>query len=464
MGSRFKIWTIVALVLVATWINLPHVPAKIPEFSSRLHVFGKDITIPLVDKLSGYNLSQLTDRFPVRLGLDLQGGTELVLQTQMDKINPEDRDIALESSRQVIERRVNPQGVSEVLVQSSRFGEQRRIIVELPGVKDASQAAELIGRTAELEFRETHDDLSPQAAEATKSGLPLSTAQIYDAKPTGLTGKELKKAEVVFGQTQSKGGGPQIKLQFNDEGTKKFAEITKRNVGKPLVIFLDNDVLQAPVVQQEILDGSPIITGSFTPEEAKQIVTQLNAGALPVPISVLSSHTIPATLGAESIHRSIIAGLIGIVTVMIYMIANYGLYGLIADIALIIYTLLLMAIMRTGLFLIPPVTLTLAGIAGVILSIGMAVDANILIFERMKEEVHAGKKGPVVLTLGFNRAWSSIKDSNISSLITAFILYSFGTTVVKGFALTLAIGVLVSMFSAITVSRTILRLLPRFRK
>lgn len=393
--------------------------------------------------------------FPVKFGLDLQGGTELVLHTVMDKIAPEDRDNALESSRQVIERRVNAFGVSEAQVVSAKTGGDRRILVDLPGVSDASQAADLVGKTAQLDFREQPATLSAQEIEATKSGLPA----IYLFKDTGLTGADLKKAQVTFNASQNaaQAGSPQVSLQFNGDGAKKFSDITRRNVGKPLAIFLDNQLVEAPNVSQEIDGGNAVITGQFTSDQANKLAIELNAGALPVPVTILSQRSISPTLGKESVSKSLVAGVIGLSIVILYMAFYYGWIGLIADLALIIYTLFVFGIFKTGLFLIPPVTLTAAGIAGFILSIGMAVDANILIFERMKEERRWGRDSKKALELGFNRAWSSIRDSNISSLITASILYFFGTSLIKGFALTLGIGVLVSMFTAVVVSKTFLR-------
>lgn len=443
MRPRRLIWIIVILVLLAVFANLPALPVKLNFNNWPIRI----------DRIGG--------NFPLKLGLDLQGGTELILQTDMSKIGPADRDQALESARRVIERRVNLFGVSESIVQSSRVGDQRRILVQLPGVSDASAAASLVGTTAQLDFRETPASLSARESEATKSGVPL----IYFFKPTGLTGADLKSARVAYGQTNdiSTQGSPQIEIQFSGEGAKKFAEITKRNVRKPLCIFLDNQPIRdgCPIVEQEILGGRAVITGKFTADQAKQLATQLNAGALPVPITIIGQRTIGPEFGQESVARSVAAGAIGLFTVMAFMIAYYGLLGMIADLVLIIYTLFVLAIFRTGLFLIPPVTLTLAGIAGFILSVGMAVDANILIFERMKEEKRWGKSAREALALGFKRAWSSIRDSNVSSLMTAGILYYVGSGLVKGFAVTLAIGVIVSMFTAIIVTRTFLALLMK---
>ncbi|OGE29349.1 protein-export membrane protein SecD [Candidatus Daviesbacteria bacterium RIFCSPHIGHO2_01_FULL_40_11] len=438
MRPRVILWIILGLTFLALWVNIPPI-----EQAPTLKILGKKINFLGI--------------FPLKLGLDLQGGTELILETQMDKIGSEDRDSALESAKGVIERRVNLFGVSEALVQTSKLGEQRRILVELPGIKDASSAANLVGKTAQLDFRELPATLSAEEAEATKSGVPL----VLFAKPTGLTGADLKKAQVTFGSDQGARAGPQVAIEFTGEGSKKFAEITKRNINKPLAIFLDDEPVSAPTVQQEIAGGNAVITGQFTTEQAKNLSVQLNAGALPVPIKLISQHFIGPTLGQESVNKSLVAGIIGLLVVAVYMGAYYGILGLVADGALIIYTLLILSIFKTGLFILPPVTLTLAGIAGFILSIGMAVDANILIFERMKEEIRWGKNKTLALDLGFKRAWSSIWASNVSSLITAAILYGMGTSLVRGFAITLAIGVIVSMFTSYVVTRTFLRLLIR---
>ena len=434
MKPRVLLWLIIIITLISIAIDVPKLPT--------LRFLDKKISLP---------------SFPLKLGLDLQGGTELILETQMDKIAENNRDDALESAKQVIERRVNLYGVSEALVQTSKIGNQRRILVELPGLKDASAAANLVGKTAQLDFREMPATLSATEQEATKSGIPV----IFFAKPTGLTGANLTKAQVTFGGSRGLKAGPQVAIEFNSEGAKKFAEITKRNINKPLAIFLDEQPIEAPIVQQEIVGGNAVITGQFSVDQAKNIAIELNAGALPVPIKVLEQHSIGPTLGKESVSKSLLAGIIGLGIVMIYMVGYYGILGLIADSALVIYTILILAIFKTGFFILPPVTLTLAGIAGFILSIGMAVDANILIFERMKEELRWGKSKTLALDLGFKRAWVSIWTSNVSSLMTAAILYGMGSSVVRGFAVTLIIGVLVSMFTAIVVTRTFLKMIIR---
>lgn len=270
-------------------------------------------------------------------------------------------------------------------------------------------------------------------------------------KYTGLSGKQLTKSQVVFDPNTN---APQVKLEFNDEGKNLFAEITKRNVGKVVGIFLDGDPISLPTVQDAILDGNAVITGDFTIVEAKQLSQRLNAGALPVPIELINQQTVGASLGKNSLQKSLFAGLWGLICVSIYMIVYYRLKGIVAVAALLIYTSIVLAV-----FKLVPITLTLAGIAGFILSIGMAADANVLIFERMKEEKKAGRSGSVMIDEGFKRAWPSIRDGNASTLITCVILFWFGTSVIKGFALTLIIGVLLSMFSAITVSKMLLKLI-----
>lgn len=303
---------------------------------------------------------------------------------------------------------------------------------------------------------QTFDENGEQVEQVRASHILFRTRSETEAvtdpyTSTGLSGKQLDRSYVDFSSTT---GEPEVVLQFNDEGKNLFAEITERNVGKTVAIYLDGVPISTPVVQQAIPSGQAIITGNFNLEEAKQLVERLNAGALPIPISLLSQQTIDATLGQESIYKSLFAGIFGLILVAFFMIMYYRLPGVLAVIALIIYTLIILAIFKLW-----PVTLTLAGIAGFILSIGIAVDANILIFERTKEELRAGAPLPRAIESGFDRAWPSIRDSNISSIITSFILIWFGTSFIRGFAITLIIGILVSMFSAITISRTLLRVI-----
>ena len=269
---------------------------------------------------------------------------------------------------------------------------------------------------------------------------------------TGLTGKQLKRAQVTFDQTT---GQPQISLQFNDEGAKLFAAITGRNVGKPVAIFLDGSAISTPTVQQAIQGGQAVVTGNFSLDEAKLLAQRLNSGALPVPITLISQQNVGPSLGKTSIDKSLVAGMVGLALVALFMIIIYRLPGIISVGTLLFYTALILALFKTI-----PVTLTLAGIAGFILSIGMAVDANVLIFERLKEELRNGKPVRLAINDGFSRAWSSIRDGNLSTLITCVILYWFGSSLLKGFGLTLALGIGVSMFSAIVASRVVFELLP----
>jgi len=369
----------------------------------------------------------------LKLGLDLQGGTHLVYQADTSKVPGQNIDAAIRATRDNLERRINLLGVSEALIQTSQVGSDHRLIVELPGVKDVNQALAIIGQTAQLEFREP------------KSASPSAAS---DFVPTGLTGKDLRLAQVKFNNGQAVVG-----LDFTSEGTKKFSDITSRNIGRQVAIFLDNQIVSAPVVQNAISDGQAIITGSFSVDVAKQLAIELNAGALPIPIKIVEQRNIGATLGQQSISKSLLAAGVGLVVVWLFMLGNYGLKGLLANLALVVYILVSLSVVK-----LVPITLTLAGIAGLVLSVGMAVDANILIFERIKEELRWGRSPATAMELGFLRAWNSIRDSNISSLITAGILFWFGSGSVRGFALTLTVGILVSLFTSTTVTRTLLRL------
>lgn len=385
----------------------------------------------------------------VREGLDLQGGTHLVYGLDTTDINADDVDRAHRSVVEVIRRRVDAFGVSEPLIQQGSIGNQRTVVVELPGVTNVDDAKNLIGKTAQLSFWE-------QDPEGGTADVPIELGPGW--KKTELTGAELERADVDIQSAQTGGAGndPIVNLKFTARGAELFEQITARNVQKPVAIILDDKVISAPTVQQKISGGEAIITGVGEIKEARELAIQLNAGALPVPITVIEERNIGATLGADSIRRSLIAGVIGFILIALFMIALYRLAGVLAVIALTIYTLIAFA-----LFKFIPVTLTLAGIAGFILSIGMAVDANILIFERMREERRAGRSMRIAIDEGFRRAWTSVRDSNISSLITCLILFYFGSGLIRGFALTLTIGILVSMFTAITVTRTFLRLVLR---
>ena len=370
---------------------------------------------------------------PTKLGLDLVGGSRLVLEAQttetIAKITPD----MMDSLRFAIENRINKLGVAETIVQ--QIGD-KRLLVEIPNISDLEKAKAFLGETAALEFKEP--------------GPVVDGQQTWIA--TDLTGKDLSKALV----STSQNGQWVVDLRFNDEGTKKFGELTSRLVGKQMAIFFNGEMASAPVIREAIIGGNAQISGGdegFPYEEAKRMVDLLNAGALPVPAHVIEENVVGPTLGADSIEKSKFAGLVGLGFVMLFMIAYYRVPGLIADIALVCYSVILFALFKTI-----PVTLTLAGIAGFILSIGMAVDANILIFERTKEELRAGRTLFTAINAGFDRAFSSIFDSNMSTIITCIILYLLGTSVVKGFALTLALGVIVSMFSAITITKNIMHL------
>jgi len=367
------------------------------------------------------------------LGLDLQGGAQITYEADLSKIEKGEETEAISGVIDVIRSRIDALGVAEPVIQSTKIGVKSGVIVELPGITDVNQAIDLIGKTAQLDFR-------------TQKGQNFAE--------TDLTGADLSKAAVQFDQS----GNPEITLKFNSEGAKKFAKITKENIGKPVAIFLDEVPISIPTVQSEIRDGNAVITGQFTIQEAKKLVIQLNAGALPVPISIAEQRNVGASLGTDSIEKSLLAGLIGALLVIIFMISNYRLPGMIAALALTVYILILLAIIK-----LIPVTLTLAGIAGIILSVGMAVDANILIFERLKEELREGKTLGAAIETGFARAWTSIRDSNITTLLIALVLFWFGSGIVRGFAVTLSLGILISMFTAIVVTRSFLRTLVATR-
>jgi len=525
---RLKIAGIVVLAVLAGLVSYPQILKPVP---------------PVYD---------FFNRLQIKLGLDLQGGIDLEYKADVSKVDSAKISDAMQSTQDVIERRVNAFGVGEPLVQTAKSGDEYRVIVQLPGIKDIEEAKKRIGEAPSLEFKEQGvdpgiqqmlDSQNQQAlakakeilVEVKKGGnfeqlakdnsqdpgskdkggdldffkkgmmVPefdkvlfegnLKPGEVYPDlvetqygwhiikfieargegderevhaahiligkatidqypelgyKSTGLTGKNLQNVQVVFQQQGI--GEPQISLKFDEEGTKLFAELTKKNVGKPLAIFLDNQLKTAPTIQTEITNGEAVITGDFTVDEAKQLQRTINEGALPVPLSIVSQSSVEATLGMESLKKSLVAGVVGLVAVVIFMLFFYRFLGLVASLSLLIYTAIMIAIFKfTG------ITLTLSGIAGFVLSIGMAVDANILIFERTKEEIRNGRSIINSLDEGFKRAWTSIRDGNISSLLTAGILYLMGTGFVKGFAASLFIGVLVSMFTAVVITRTLLK-------
>lgn len=484
MSIRRKIWLTFAGIVILAALALTVVWPKGPDISYQ--DYYKELKF--------------------HLGLDLQGGVHLIYEADLSNIDPENYEDSMDGVRDVIERRVNIIGVSEPVVQTVKSDGNWRLIVELAGVTDVAEAIEMIGQTPYLDFRETEED---QVAEESENNEVLKEgeieeegegdeeqedlinteelriegegddAKLVDAegnpvdmeklqaqmdaqkaesgypgfKLTELSGQHLNQAQLQFDPNTNM---PVIALEFNEEGKNLFAEITERNIGKPVGIFLDGDPISIPMVQDSIRDGKAIISGDFTVDEAKQLAMRLNAGALPVPINLISQQTVGATLGQESVEKSFLAGIIGLVLVCLFMIAYYRLPGLLSVFALVLYALIVLA-----LFKLIPITLTLAGIAGFILSIGMAVDANVLIFERIKEELNEGNNLYSSVEEGFKHAWISIRDSNISTIITCVILAWFGVGILQGFAITLGIGVLVSMFSAITITRTLLRIFAR---
>ena len=392
-------------------------------------------------------------KFPFKLGLDLSGGTHLVYRADVSQVAATEVADSMSSLRDVIERRINIFGVSEpsIQVQDGGFSNQgeQRLIVDLPGVTEVSQAIDMIGQTPVLDFRtENPVKDAPQSASVGKDGNVVLDPYSSKYVKTDLTGRFLDKAVLEFNQNT---GEPIVSLQFNAEGSKLFEKITSENIGKTVAIFLDGSPISIPVVNEAITGGKAQISGNFKPAEAKTLVGRLNSGALPVPIELISTETIGPSLGAKATEAGVKAALIGFMAIAIFLIIWYRLPGMIAVVALSIYAVTMMAI-----FKLVPVTLTAAGIAGFIISIGIAVDANVLIFERIKEELRAGGNVADSMHNGFKRAWLSVRDSNISSIITAIILYWFGTTLIKGFALVFLIGVLVSMISAISITRLFL--------
>ncbi|MFA6383523.1 MAG: protein translocase subunit SecD [Parcubacteria group bacterium] len=532
-----KFISIIVLALVVGLISYPKAVSKIPP------VFN------------------VLNKLKINLGLDLQGGIHLEYKADISQIDGSKVDSAMQSLQDVIERRVNAFGVAEPTIYTTKSGTDRRLVVELAGIKDINQAKNLIKETPFLEFKKEGapdesqqipqdmlDKLNVQqkqkAADILKKALAgedfaqlakdnsedsgskdnggeydfvkkgsfvpeyeavifeknLKDGEIYPelvetqfgwhiikkievkgegnnqefksahiliakkANPapegptyvsTGLTGKNLQSAGVEFtsqGMTE-----PQIALKFDEEGTKLFADLTKENIGKTIAIYLDGVPLTTPVVNTEITNGSAVITGSFSVDEANNLAKRLNAGALPVPINLISQESVDASLGGISLQKSLMAGIIGLALVIIFMLAYYRFLGLIASLALLVYAGMMVAIFKLSALSPWQITLTLPGIAGFILSIGMAVDANILIFERTKEEVRRGRNILGAIDEGFKRAWTSIRDGNVSSIITAVILIEMGTGFVKGFAVTLVIGVLLSMFTAVVISRNLLK-------
>ncbi len=414
---------------------------------------------------------------PFKLGLDLAGGSHLVYEADVAGVDEAEVEEAMAVLKTVIERRVNIFGVSEPLVQveagSMITGDKaQRLVVELPGVTDINEAVRQIGETPVLEFKLVDEEaLLARELEATLAsttsengaGLVIdnvSTGNGTSSEPyiaTGLTGRYLADANLDFvGQSQGVSSGmPVVSLTFNDEGAALFEQITRDNVGRQLAIFLDGEMVSAPNINEPIAGGQAVISGGFTVDEAKLLAQNLKFGALPVPIELVSTQTIDATLGAGVLEKGIVAGLVGVLIVSLFMVLWYRAPGVVAVVALFVYVLCMLA-----LFQYVPVTLTAAGLAGFILSLGMAVDANVLVFERMKEELRRGQASHKAVQVGFARAWSAIRDGNVTSLLSAIILFWFGSSLVKGFALVFGLGIIVSMVTILLVSRTLLLTFP----
>lgn len=455
-----------------------------PQTENFLRIFKAVIALAIVVGAVFFiyqNATKDDATYPFKLGLDLAGGAHLVYEADTSGVDASEVPELMSVLRDVIERRINVFGVSEpvVYVESSSFvakEKKDRLVVELPGVTDVAAAVAEIGRTPLLEFKLIDEQAlsameSIEAIENTASGsVAVGNVNVNGEgfgdninpyKDTGLTGRYLESASLQFagGQTGQLANEPTVAIKFNSEGADLFAEITKANVGKQLAIFLDGEMLSAPRINEAIVGGTAVISGSFTPESARELAENLNFGALPVPIELSSTQTIDATLGKGVVSDSMQAGIVGFALISLFMILWYRVAGLVASIALIFYTSLSLVI-----FMMVPVTLTAAGLAGLVLSLGMAVDANVLIFERMKEEYRNGKTSREAAREGFRRAWTAIWDSNVTGLISAAILFWFGTSLIKGFALVLGIGIVISMLSAITFTRTLLVALPEVKR
>lgn len=413
--------------------------------------------------------SQISGYRPFKLGLDLSGGTYLLYKVDVSKIEPKQIPDVMSSLPGFIEKRISQKetagalGVLEASIHTETTslagsGQEYRVGVELPGVTDVKKAEGIIGKAPYLEFK--IEDPDYQAPDPSKP-ITIDASSIKDGKldlsaglggpgykSTELTGQYLANANLQFDQTTQ---APIVGLKFNAEGSKLFEKITGENVGKTIAIYLDGELIEAPRVNQKITGGSAVITGNFTPVTARTLVNNLNHGALPVPISPISTDVVGPTLGTQAIHAGILAGLIGLIAIAVLLIFWYRLPGVIAAATLGVYGIVMLA-----LFKLIPVTLTSAGIAGFIISLGMAVDANILIFERLREEMHSGKSIHDAIHDGFDRAWNAIRDGNISSIISAAALFFLGTTLIKGFAVTFGLGVIVSMAVVVLVSRTFL--------
>lgn len=426
-----KLGLLIIFVALAAAISWPKgVTIQIPK--AKVSFVKK---VPFVNVTRNGYLINYSKNINIKEGLDLQGGSHLVYSIDMSQIPDSERSSALSSLQKVIENRVNAFGVSEPTIYTSKSGSEYRLTVELAGIKDTNAAMDLIGKTAKLDFREVD-----------------ATGQ--DFQKTDLTGSDLTRATVAFDQSTNK---PYIAIEFNAEGAKKFEDITTRNVGKPLGIFLDDVYKSAPTVKQPIAGGKGQITGDYTYTEAKNLAIQLDAGRLPMPVSNIEQRTVEASLGQDSIHKSIVAGVIGILMVSLFMIVFYRIFGVFSTIGLGLYLVFTIA-----LFKLFSVTLTMGGVAGLILSIGMSMETDVLVFERIREEMRRGRDFAQASILGFKRAWTSIRDANaVSLIICALLIWAGGT--VRGFAIVLALGIVVGLATTFLGTRALIDSIVGFK-
>jgi preprotein translocase subunit SecD len=452
---RQSIGVILLSIIAFFYIYAKPANIAIDYFNNRIDQLSKWEQLPFKQRgfdqwLNQREIPKLPDNTFI-LGLDLQGGVRVVYDVDLNAVSEADRSQALDSLQKVVTKRVDSFGVSEPRIYLEE-GDTVRLVVELAGIENPEQAVKQIGQTPNLTFYQARPaDETQQLLEQFQAGNFDNFQNPYFREPAVLTGKNIKTAQVIFDpQTQQ----PQVAVSFDDEGKQRFADFTKNNIGEILYILLDGDVISAPRINQEIPNGQATISGDFTAASAKELVDGLNAGALPVPITIASQQTVEASLGIESLYQSIRAGAVGLLLVAIFMIIFYRALGLVAVLALFIYSILVLAIFNLFGF-----TLTIAGITGFIVSIGLAVDGNVLIFERMKEELKSGRDFEASTKEGFRRAWESIRDSQVTTLISALILFYLASGVVRGFGLTLGIGIVVSLFTAITVSRLFITLL-----
>jgi len=452
---RQSIGIVILSIIALFYIYAKPVNLTIDYVNAKIDQLSKWEQLPF--KLRGFDqwlgqkeIPKLPDNTFI-LGLDLQGGVRVVYDIDLSSVNDADKSQALNSLQKVVTKRVDSFGVSEPRIYLEE-GDTVRLVVELAGIENSKEAVQRIGQTPTLTFYQAKPaEETKKLLEQFQAGNFENFENPYFREPAVLTGKNIKTAEVIFDQQTKQ---PQVGVSFDDEGKQRFAEFTKNNIGEILYILLDGNVVSAPRINQEIPNGQATISGDFTAQSAKELVDDLNAGALPVPITIASQQIVEASLGLESLYQSIRAGAAGLLLVAIFMVIFYRALGVIAVLALLVYSILVLAIFNLFGF-----TLTIAGITGFIVSIGLAVDGNILIFERMKEELKGGRDFEASAKEGFKRAWESIRDSQVTTLISALILFYLASGVVRGFGLTLIIGIVVSLFTAITVSRLFITLL-----